>query len=70
MSNPSLNELKQIAKKIRINTYKNLLKEELLDFADELDNCSKNHFNDARRKRNRDRFLEPRKKKLKKASAK
>ena len=59
MSNPSLNEQKQIEKKIRIN---NLLKEELLDFADELDNCSKNHFNDARRKRNRDRFLEPRKK--------
>ena len=50
MSNPSLNEQKQIEKKIRINTYKNLLKEELLDFADELDNCSKNHFNDARRK--------------------
>ena len=62
MSNPSLNEQKQIEKKIRINTYKNLLKEELSGFADELDNYSKNHFNDARRKRNRDRFLEPRKK--------
>ena len=64
ISNPSLNELKQIAKKIRINTYKKLLKEELSGFADELDNYSKNHFNDARRKRNKDRFLETRRKKF------
>ena len=67
MSNPSLNELKQIAKKIRINTYKNVLKEKLLGVLDELDNYSKNHFNDARRKMNRDRFLEPRKKEIKKS---
>ena len=44
MSNPSLNELKQIAKTIRIKNYKNKFKEELLSALDKLDNFSENNF--------------------------
>ena len=49
MLNPSLNELKQIAKTIRIKNFKNMSKEELLSALDELDNHSKNNFNNARK---------------------
>ena len=49
MSNPSLNELKQIAKTIRIKNFKNMSKEELLSALDELDNYSKNNFNNSRK---------------------
>ena len=49
MSNPSLNELKQIAKTIRIKNFKNMSKEELLSALNELDNYSKNDFNNARK---------------------
>ena len=59
MSNPSLNELKQIAKSIRIKNYKNMSKEELLSALDELDNYSKNNSNNAGTKKIRDRFLRP-----------
>ena len=59
MSNPSLNELKQIAKMIRIKNYKNISKEELLSALDELDYCTENTSNNARTKKIRHRFLRP-----------
>ena len=66
MSNPSLNELKQIAKSIRIKNYKNMSKEELLSALDELDNYSKNNSNNAGTKKIRDRFLRPKIKEIRK----
>ena len=57
MSNPSLNELMQITKKIHIKNEKNnTLKEELLGALDELDNYSENNSNNARAKNISDRF--------------
>ena len=44
MSNPLLNELKEIAKTIRIKNYKNMSKEESLSALDELDNYSDNNL--------------------------
>ena len=66
MSNPSLNELKQIAKTIRFKNYKNMSKEELLSALDELDNYSKNNSNNAGTKKIRDRFLRPKIKEIRK----
>ena len=59
MSNPSLNELKQIAKMIRIKNYKNISKEDLLSALDELDYYTENNSNNARTKKIRHRFLRP-----------
>ena len=57
MSNPSLNELMQITKKIHIKNEKNnTLKEDLLGTLDELDNYSENNSNNARAKNISDRF--------------
>ena len=66
MSNPSLNELKQIPKTIRFKNYKNMSKEELLSALDELDNYSKNNSNNAGTKKIRDRFLRPKIKEIRK----
>ena len=66
MSNPSLNELKQIAKTIRFKNYKNMSKEELLSALDELDNYSKNNSNNAGTKKIRDRFLRSKIKEIRK----
>ena len=66
MSNPSLNELKQITKTIRIKNCKNMSKEELLSAADELDNYSESNSNNARTKKIRDRFLKTKIKEIRK----
>ena len=50
MSNPSLNDLKQKVKDIRINNYKNISNEKLLSALDELGNYGENNFNNARQK--------------------
>ena len=65
MSNPSLNELKQIAKAIRIKIYKNISKEKLLSALDELDNYSENNSNNARTKKIRDKCFMPKIKEIK-----
>ena len=54
MSNPSLNEVKQITKMIHIKNYKIMSKEELLSAANELDNYGENNSNNARTKKIRD----------------
>ena len=56
MSNPSLNDLKQKVKDIRINNYKNISNEKLLSALDELGNYGENNFNNARTKRIRDKI--------------
>ena len=66
MSNPSLNEVKQITKTIRIKNYKNMSKEELLSAVDEEDNYSENNSNNARTKKIRDRFLKTKIKEIRK----
>ena len=66
MSNPLLNELKEIAKTIRIKNYKNMSKEESLSALDELDNYNESNSNNARTKKIRDRFLKPKIKEIRK----
>ena len=66
MSNPLLNELKEITKTIRIKNYKNMSKEASLSGLDELDNYSENNSDNARTKKIRDRFLKPKIKEIRK----
>ena len=65
MSNPLLNELKEIAKTVRIKNYKNMSKEESLSALDELDNYSENNSNNARTKKIRDKCFMPKIKEIK-----
>ena len=56
MSNPSLNDLKQKVKDIRINNYKNISNKKLLSALNELGSYGEYNFNNARTKRIRDKI--------------